>query len=210
MANYKVGDVVKFTLTWRDNIFDGVFKNVLHFRGVEATNTSAQMQTFITGVMNEYLDRILLLMREDTYLSHILVENLTDLTEPTVEHLFGVGDVPGTVTSAVKDVPQAAACITRKSFLRGRKAVGHIYFGPLPGIFADQGLLTVDPTGPGDLNDVLDAFGDPLIDGATGWQARPIVCNAAGTGVVPNNDVRTQSFATKVVYLRSRRPGVGE
>lgn len=210
MANYKVGDVTKFTLVWRDSRFQGVFKNILHYRGIEATMTSAQMRTWVEGGLPTFFSRLFDQLNTTTYMSEVHVENLTDLTEPTVDVLFTAGDLAGIGTPNDDDTPQACACVTRKSFLRGRKAVGHFYFGPLPAMYTEAGLVVVDPVGLGDLGDVLDNLGDPMTDPATGWTARPIVCNAAGSGVVPNNDVRIQSFAAKTVYLKSRRPGIGE
>lgn len=207
---YAVGHVTRFSMIWVDSRFGGRFRNILHFRGIEATMTSAQMLTFLGGAFITYLQRVVQNLTEETNLSRVEVANLTDLDEPTVEKTYTAGEVAGELTVNDDDVPQAAACITRKSFLRGRKAIGHIYHGPLPSAYTSEGILIPDPIGSGDLTEVLDAYGDPLVDGVTGWSARPIVCNAAGTGVVANNDVRTQSFAVKTVYLKSRRPGVGE
>lgn len=209
---YAVGAVTRWILTWDDTRFQGLFKNILHFRGVEASVTGTQLLAYInaSGGFHTYLGRWLANICYETSLRHIEVANLTDLSEPTIERRFGQHEWNGAIGTNDDDVPQAAACITRKTFLRGRKAIGHVYFGPLPSIFTSEGMVVPDPTGTGDLQDVLDCLGDPLLDGVTGWSARPIVCNAAGTGVVANNDVRVQSIAPKTVYLRSRRPGVGE
>jgi hypothetical protein len=209
--SYSVNHVTKWEVTWHDTRFSGLFKNILHFRGIESSISGVQLKTYIEGdFASSYISRIRANLCSNTSLAHVKVTNLTALDEPTIEKTWGVGSVPGAISPNDDDVPQAAACITRKSFLRGRKSIGHVYYGPLPSIFTSEGIVVPDPTGTGDLNDVLDAFGDPLVDSSTGWSARPIVCNAAGSDVVANNDVRTQSIAFLTVYLKSRRQGIGE
>lgn len=207
---YAVNNVLKLVVTLRDFRFEGVFKNILHFRGYEGTKNTASMQAFIDAHCNDYFERYFSNLTDQTYLSHMKMENLTDLDEPAVEHLFANDDLRGVLDVNDDDVPQAAACITRKSFRRGRIGIGHVYFGPLPSYFTEEGLIIPDPLLFGDLTEVLDCLGDPLHHSEDGWEARPIVCNAAGTGVVANNDIRIQSVAPKTVYLKSRRPGVGE
>lgn len=212
--NYKVNDVVEFVLTWRNSDFEGVFKNILRFRGVEATMDTEEMDAFLEdgGQFQAHWTRIYECHLTTTYLDHVLVQNLTDLEQPTNEVLYGLGvDNHGSILPNDDDVPQASAAVTRKSFLRGRKSIGHYYHGPLSAHYTSEGIL--DPTGGlggTDLTQVLDCLGDPLESGVTGWTARPIICNALGTGVVANNDVRVQTLARKTVYLKSRRPGIGE
>lgn len=210
---YATGSVLRVQINLRDTRFDSVYKNIMHFRVIEATETGAQLNSYVlagSGGFHTWLGRFLSQLCVETYVSSLHFANLTDLTEPTYDKVLDAGAWSGAIGTDDDDVPQAAACVTRKSFLRGRQAIGHLYFGPLPSIFTSEGKIVPDPTGSGDLQDLLDGLGDPLIDGATGWTARPIVCNAAGTGVVANNDVRTQSIAENTVYLRSRRPGHGE
>jgi len=209
--SYATNHVTKWEVTWHDTRFSGLFKNILHFRGIEASISGTQLKAYIEGdFAGDYIDRIRGNLATATSLAHVKVTNLTALDEPTVEVSWAAGSLPGAQSTNDDDVPQAAACITRKSFLRGRKSIGHIYFGPLPSMFTSEGVLIPDPAGAGDLNDVLDAYGDPLHDSSTGWQARPIVCNHDGSDVVANNDVRTQSLAFLTVYLKSRRQGIGE
>lgn len=208
---YAVGDVVRMTISVRSNRFEGVFKNVLHYRGVEGTATTAQMATWIeTDAIPTYLSRYMECLTDQEYLGGIKLENLTDLDEPAVDSVYGTTEFEGSVNDGVFDVPQAAACITRKSFLRGRKSIGHVYFGPLPSAYTNKGLLTPTPLLDPELMQVIECLGDPLINPVTGWECRPIVCNAEGTGVVANNDIRVQTFGRLAVFLKSRRPGIGE
>jgi len=123
-----------------------------------------------------------------------------------------VADVSGWGAGALGAVstspPQACACITRRSFKPGRKGIGRTFFGPLAEAYCDNGQMLVDPTLAPDATVLLDAIGDNLTYG--GATFKPCITPAEVTAS-PGSlaDIRTQAFAAKLTYLKSRRAGVG-
>lgn len=205
---YTPGDVIRITNTMRDSQFQGVFRNIVHFRGFEGSLLDSQAQLIIDAFLETWMDRMRLHLRNTTYQRHIRVQNMSYRATPDIEQYNNDNDFNGAVVTNDDDVPQAACCFIRRSYQNGRKGIGRYFHGPLPSSFASKGEVVVDPTGLGDLNDVMDALGDPLVVGTATF--RPIVIGATETNGLPKHDIRICTAAPLVTYLRSRRPGQGE
>jgi hypothetical protein len=206
--SWAINDLIRVTLTWRSTVFGGVFKNILHFRGFTGEVLHTLGPTIISEIAETWLTRLYSNLSSTTHLKHIRMQNLRKPTCPDYEQIFDASDYPGQLAPTIYSHPNTAVCITRRAFRKGRKGIGHFYFGPVPDIFVSQGFAVIDPLLAGDLNDVCDALGDPLV--IAGFTMRPIV--HSGELVAPEalDDTRTHQVAEKAVWLKSRRPGVGE
>lgn len=203
-----VGNVVRFDVTWRDTRFGNVVKNVLNFRCSAGESPVETQADFIDQLVGDWLLPWYSNLAITTYVRSVRIMNVSKPNDPADEKVYDVGQFPGTLASGGEETPQAAACIIRQTYSRGRKSIGRIFFGPLPDRFAAAGLVVVDPLSGGDLNEVLLACGVNLSqDGTT---LRPCVVGAKQTVATQQNEVRKHRVSELVVYLKSRRPGVGE
>lgn len=115
----------------------------------------------------------------------------------------GGGELAITGTSS----QTAAACITRRSYKPGRRGIGRVFFGPLGPQFMSGDTLDPDPTGDGDLRDVVSALGEN-VESASGGEYHPCIfgtINPTGASTDAEMDVRVQTFAPLISHLRSRR-----
>jgi len=138
--------------------------------------------------------------------------------------MTNVSDLPlaGGLTPVLDEetLQRAAGCLVRQSFRTGRKSMGRFFFGPLMGRFVQNTAIDIDPTGPGDLNDVDSALIANCVNDVDGVSQvlKPCIMGFAidenGRRNIsrepdPLDDVRLQYWSTQLSYLRSRKPLVG-
>lgn len=206
--SYAQGDLLRFTTTLQDTRFSGVFKNIVNFRIISGEIDQAAGTGFISDFVSVWWERMLNNLATSTYIRHVRLQNVRKASSPDEEMLYDSIDWFGDLIAEAGDVPQAAAAFTRRAYQKGRKGIGHFYLGPLPARFASNGFIVVDPNLLGDLNDVMDALGDPIE--SQGIVMRPIVHPGDDSPPNASQDVRATTLAQQVVYLKSRRPLQGE
>lgn len=205
---YDVNNIVRFNLKWKNESFGTVYRNVLNFRGhageLAIDSGPALLDTFVTTWMQRLFNHQL----NSTSLVEIRMFNVSQPLDPAEVKTYDQEDYQGSLIATGDEHPQASACVVRQTYSRGRKSIGRFFFGPLCASFCDKGDVVVDPAVAGDLNDVLDALGDPLVH--AGYTLRPIVCSAKDTIGNARMDCRTHRMSKRIVFMKSRRVGDGE
>ena len=203
-----INNIVRFELTWRDTRFDNVIKNVLNFRCSAGEMPVEDQSNLIDELTAEWLLPWYSNLADTTYLRKVKITNVSKPNDSSDEKMYEVGQKPGVLASGGEETPQAAACIVRQAYSRGRKSIGRVFFGPLADRFANKGRVIVDPLSGGDLNELLAGLGANLIFGAV--TLRPCVVGPKDTTALQPKEVRKHKVSELVVYMRSRRPGIGE
>jgi hypothetical protein len=206
--SYNVNDIVELTCTYRDSRWTGNYKNIMRYRGFSGELADETANEVILAFNDAILTRILGQLGVTTSLREIKMVNVTRPQTPAEIKQFDAGEFNGSISTSGFDVPQASACFVRQAFNRGRKSVGRLFLGPLPNHFIENGEVKGDPTGLGDLQDVIDTLGDEV--SAEGYVMRPIVNGSRTGSAQANQDVRSNRVSRLVTYMRSRRLGIGE
>lgn len=207
--SYSINDTIEFQLTWQSTKWTGQkWRNNLCYRVIAGELPYESADQIVSTFQSTVLDRIVGQHLESTYLKSIRLISRNRVTLPEWVLTNDGQEVSGALIDDVDDVAQASACITRYTWSRGRKSIGRYFHGPLSQRFVNGGESVEDPPLIGDLGDVCDALGDPLV--VSGWQARPVVIGGSATTSTQQNEVRTNRLAPLITYLKSRRVGKGE
>lgn len=182
--------------------------NVLHYRMTTTAEDTSELPalrsiglTFESQIMPRLLDNL-----PATYaMREIRVARIhpTETYEEIIS-LAGGGTV-GNLAQIGTSSQKAAACLTRYNYKAGRAGRGRFFFGPLHPAFQSGDKLDIDPTGDGDLRDVVSTLGEDLTDDV--FVARPMILpSPVGSSytIDATCDVRAQVFAPLVSHLKTR------
>jgi len=209
-----VDDVIQVKMVLYDTRFPGDrYLNVLKYRVYEGSAPDEILAGIHERFKTVVWDRIMTVLLTTTGCAQLRCQKIHPVE--TWEHVItpqGWGQ--GALTPVQTSPPQASACLTRRSYVPGRKGIGRLFFGPLAEGYCQDGYLLPDPATAPDLQIIADAFGDGIDnisdpEGTSGFiSMKPIVWG--GTGPVSSkNDVRSQDFAPALTYMKTRRAGVG-
>jgi hypothetical protein len=220
---YTTNDVVRIKLHWLDSRTSSKYLNIMHYR-LSAGSVSNE-QTNADGVGAAWDAATITQRMCEAMLNVITMPGMTiQKVLPTLGIEYDCapfeGDIPqGALTPPTYNTPpQMSWHFVRKTFVPGRKCIGHFY---LPGASLSYstagGLLNVS-TGGTVLQAVADALGDPFTVGAAtfkpmvvGWpKATPTNPDPGPPSYNADNDVRKCSYSTAPVFHKLRRAGVGE
>ncbi len=207
-VSISVGNIIRFDVTWLDTRFSNVIKNTLNFRCVSGEAPIEMQPLIIEAFTLDWLQPWRQNLASTTYVRRVKITNVSRENDPSDEKLYDVVQYAGTLTSGGEETPQAAACIVRQAYSRGRKSIGRVFFGPLVDRFCNAGRVVVNPLSDGDLTTVCEALGAPIE--AEGVKLNPIVVGAGVKASTQQMEVRSNRVSDLVVYLQSRRPGIGE
>lgn len=208
MASWPVNSVLRVRLEWHNSVTSNLHMNVLHYRVHEGTVTDAQKDDMLGSFEGDLTGPIRGMMGNWMSLVRLHIQKINAPIDLEVERVYDVGSQAGGITSSADVEPQAAACLVRKSFIPGRKGIGRFYMAGLIGEYTSNGRLVIDPVGSGDLDTVSSALIATVSD-TNGHLYRPSICPANGAGVTSQNDVRKQTWSSRITYLKSRRENVG-
>lgn len=217
MEPFNTDDVVKLEFrtssTHRPN---DVFVNRLLYRATSgAAGDNVDVESFMTalgGTGLNFQSRWWDKLPTGYYCSYIGWTKMTPVEDIHEDFGYGIDNSPyvgagGNANWAGGFVPAMCGVVTKKTYLPGRRGIGHTYFGPLPEAYYNSGFIDPNPDVAFDLQPVLDFLHSELV--VEGITFRPIVAGRDLSLVTSKNDIRTTYWAPRIVQHNYRRPGKG-
>lgn len=216
MASLSVDNVLGVRFIWSHTDQADILINQMHYRvnDGELPYDNATLNALELAWRTTVLPGFLSNLPDTQELLKAQFQKIAPTKELMYEYPWGGAQYPGTLARNPDEtfLPQAAACLTIKTFKVGRPGIGRFFFGSLASRFYDEkGVIIPDPTLDGDLADITSAIQQTLtvtVGGST-IHLKPCVCNALGTGVTSQNDFRSVSVANVVSMIHSRKLAVG-
>lgn len=222
---WNVNDVIRLVLRWRDSRTQSIYVNSHLYR---VSVGSVPDETTVLNQLSASFYTVVQARLFDVMLSNVAIETFTaqKVNSPIgIAYDLSVGEAQwtnnsGNLTAAASDpAPQLSWHFTRKSFVPGRKGIGHLYVpGGTLAFLQAGGLIVTTGTPADDLQAACDALGDPITAGGLtlkpcviGFQ--PVTPPLKGTvlgAYDAKNDVRKVVFSKQPTFHRSRRAGVGQ